>query len=52
MGVSPIIVILALVIGAKLAGFLGAILAVPIAAALMELVEDIEKEKQVNRQIV
>jgi len=52
VGVSPIIVILALVIGAKLAGFLGAILAVPIAAALMELVEDIEKEKQVNRQIV
>ncbi len=52
VGVSPIIVILALVIGAKLAGFLGAILAVPIASALMELVDDIEKNKQANRQIV
>ncbi len=51
VGVSPIIVILALVIGAKLAGFLGAILAVPIAAALMEFVEDIEKEKRADRQI-
>ena len=46
VGVSPILVILALVIGAKLAGFLGAILAVPIAAALMELVHDIDKDKR------
>jgi predicted PurR-regulated permease PerM len=46
VGVSPILVILSLVIGAKLAGFLGAILAVPIAAALMELVDDIEKGKR------
>ena len=44
VGVSPILVILALVIGAKLAGFLGAVLAVPIAAALMELVGDVEKD--------
>jgi predicted PurR-regulated permease PerM len=47
VGVSPILVILALVIGAKLAGFIGAILAVPIAAALMEYVHDIEKERGV-----
>lgn len=46
VGISPIVVILALVIGAKLAGFLGAILAVPIASALMELIEDIEKKKK------
>lgn len=45
VGISPIIVILALVIGAKLAGFLGAILAVPLSAALMEYVSDIEKHK-------
>lgn len=45
VGISPIIVILALVVGAKLAGFLGAILAVPLSAALMEYVNDIEKHK-------
>jgi predicted PurR-regulated permease PerM len=46
VGISPIVVILALVIGAKLAGFLGAILAVPIASAFMEWIDDIEKEKK------
>ncbi len=45
VGISPMVVILALVIGAKLAGFLGAILAVPIAAALMEWVDDLERQK-------
>ncbi len=45
VGVSPIVVILALVIGAKLAGFLGALLSVPLAAAFMEYVNDIEKRK-------
>jgi predicted PurR-regulated permease PerM len=47
VGISPILVILALVIGLKLAGVLGAILAVPVAAALMELVNDFEKGKHV-----
>ena len=46
VGVSPILVILALIIGAKLAGFLGIILAVPIAAAVMEFTDDIQKEKR------
>jgi predicted PurR-regulated permease PerM len=45
VGISPILVILAIVLGAKLAGFLGAILAVPLAAALMEYVNDVEKNK-------
>lgn len=45
VGVSPIIVILSLVIGAKLAGFLGILLSVPISAALMEYVNDVERNK-------
>lgn len=45
VGISPILVILAIVIGLKLAGVLGAILAVPIAAAFMEFVNDVEKGK-------
>ncbi len=44
-GVSPIIVILALIIGAKLAGFLGIVLSVPLITAFMEFIQDIEKEK-------
>jgi predicted PurR-regulated permease PerM len=45
VGISPILVILAIVLGAKLAGFLGAILAVPLAAAFMEYINDVEKNK-------
>jgi predicted PurR-regulated permease PerM len=45
IGVSPIVVILALIIGAKLAGFLGVLLSVPMVSALMEFVDDIEKKK-------
>lgn len=46
VGVPPLVVILALIIGGKLAGALGVIISVPFAAALMELVADIEKNKQ------
>lgn len=45
VGVPPILVILALIIGAELAGFLGILISVPVAAAIMELVDDIEKKK-------
>ncbi|MFZ2831543.1 MAG: AI-2E family transporter [Minisyncoccia bacterium] len=45
VGVPPILVILALIIGAELGGFLGILISVPVAAALMELVEDIERKK-------
>jgi len=46
VGVPPLMVIIALLIGAQLAGFLGIIIAVPVAAALMEFVNDIEKDKK------
>ncbi len=42
VGVPPLLVILALIIGAELAGFLGVILSVPVAATLQEFVKDIE----------
>ena len=45
VGVPPIISILALVIGAKLAGFLGVIISVPLAAVMMEFLNDYEKRK-------
>jgi predicted PurR-regulated permease PerM len=42
VGVPPLLVILALIIGAELAGVFGVILSVPVAATLQELVRDIE----------
>ncbi len=42
VGVPPLLVILALIVGAELAGFLGIILAVPLAATIQELARDIE----------
>jgi predicted PurR-regulated permease PerM len=46
VGLSPIIVILALIVGFRLAGFLGVILSVPLATILLILVEDLEKKKR------
>ncbi len=45
VGIPSLLAILALIVGAQLAGFLGMIIAVPIAAALMEFLADVEKEK-------
>ena len=45
VGVSPIVVIVALVAGAQLAGFLGLLLSVPVATMIMEFINDIEHEK-------
>ena len=49
IGVPPILVILALLVGIQLGGFMGLILSVPFAAILMELVNDLEKRKIENR---
>lgn len=43
VGVPAIVVILALVIGAQLAGLLGALLSVPLSAVVMELIHDAKK---------
>lgn len=42
VGVPPLLVILALIVGGELAGFIGIILSVPAAATLQELARDIE----------
>jgi len=47
VGVPPLLVILALIVGGKLLGFLGVILSVPMAAALIEFTNDIAKEKRI-----
>src|SRR3989344_5148624 len=46
VGVPSLVAILSLIIGAQLAGFLGIILAVPVATILMELLNDFEQRKK------
>lgn len=45
VGVPPILVILGLIIGANLGGFLGILLSVPVAAALQELINDVKSRR-------
>ncbi len=45
VGVPPMISIIALVIGGILAGFLGVLISVPVAAAAMEFISDFEERK-------
>lgn len=45
LGIPPLLVILALIAGVQLAGFLGVLLSVPLAAALQEFVGDVQKSK-------
>ena len=45
VGVPPMVSIMALVIGGTLAGFLGVLISVPVAAAVMEFLSDLEERK-------
>jgi len=45
VGLSPVVVILSLVVGGQLAGFLGILLAVPLAAGLVEFAQDVDEIK-------
>lgn len=46
VGIPPLLVILALIAGGALAGFLGVLLAVPLAAALREFLDDVDRGKR------
>ncbi len=46
IGVPPMVVILALIVGIQLGGFLGLLISVPFAATLMEYLNDVQKRKQ------
>lgn len=51
IGISPLVVILAIIIGFELAGLLGVILAIPVAVCLLEFLDDIEKKKVLSKTI-
>lgn len=46
LGVSPLVVILAIIVGAQLGDFLGILIAVPVAAAIQEYVNDLQKHRR------
>ena len=46
VGIPPLLVILALIVGGTLAGFLGVLLSVPLAAAAREFLSDVERGKR------
>jgi len=45
IGISPLVVVLSIIIGAELAGFMGVILAIPASVCLLEFLDDLEKKK-------
>lgn len=45
IGISPVIVVIAILMGSKLAGFTGIVLAVPVAMIFQELLDDWDKYK-------
>jgi len=49
IGISPLVVILSIIIGAELAGFLGVVLAIPAAVCLLEFLDDLEKKKILSK---
>jgi len=46
VGIPPLLVIVALIAGYTLAGFIGALLSVPVAAVLLEIISDFDKRKR------
>ncbi|MFA6414549.1 MAG: AI-2E family transporter [Candidatus Paceibacterota bacterium] len=46
VGIPPLLVIVALIAGYTLAGFLGVLLSVPVAAVVLELITDFDKKKR------
>ncbi len=47
VGIPALVAIISLIIGGQIAGFLGILIAVPVAAAVMEYLTDVEKDKAI-----
>ncbi len=52
VGIPPLLVILALIVGGELAGFLGVLLAIPVAAGLREFLNDFDHAKKKARELI
>lgn len=52
VGIPPLLIILALIVGGELTGFLGVLLAIPLAAALREFLSDFAQGKHEAKKLV
>lgn len=52
IGLNPVVVVIALLVGSQLAGILGAILAVPVATIIVEMLDDLAKHKESRRTAI
>ncbi|MEK7506801.1 MAG: AI-2E family transporter [Patescibacteria group bacterium] len=48
-GLNPVTVVIAILVGAKMAGILGIILSVPVAVVIVEILDDLAKQKEGRR---
>ncbi len=51
VGISPVVVVIALLAGAQIAGFVGIILAVPVAVFIQEIIYDYERRKMKTQRL-
>lgn len=51
IGLNPVVVIIALLVGGNLAGIAGMILSVPVATVIVEVLDDMAKKKESRRQM-
>jgi len=51
-GISPLVVIISVLIGIKIAGFWGLILAIPVAVTILEYIKDVENKKAAELKIL
>lgn len=49
LGLNPVTVIIALLIGGQLAGILGVVLAIPVAVIIVEILDDLARQKESRR---
>ena len=52
VGLNPVVVIIALLVGGQLAGIAGMILSVPVATIIVEIIDDMAKKKESRRASV
>lgn len=52
VGLNPVVVIIAILVGAHLAGIPGMLISVPVATVIVEVLDDMARKKETRRQIV
>lgn len=52
LGLNPVTVIIALLVGGKIAGILGILLAIPVAVVIVEILDDMARHKESRKAIV